>query len=100
MERPDPNGQGTVKVAEHSDADELRAEQALIAAAGRLLRATAPGVPEDFTACLFARAVPEDLMLYDPRQLAARKPRFRASIENIAPGRTPGNSNRPSESVT
>jgi glutamate dehydrogenase len=71
MERPDPNGQGTLKVAEHSDADELRAEQALIAAAGRLLRAAAPAIPEDFTACLFARAVAEDLMRYDPRQLAA-----------------------------
>ena len=59
MQRPDPNDQGNVKAAEHSDADELRAEQALVAAAERLLRSTAPGVPENFIACLFARALPE-----------------------------------------
>ena len=27
-------------------------------------------MPEDFVAALFANAVPEDLMRYDPRQLA------------------------------
>jgi glutamate dehydrogenase len=50
--------------------DEQRGEQALIAAAARLLRNGSPDIPEDFVACLFSHAVPEDLMHYDPRQLA------------------------------
>src|SRR5262249_19535858 len=43
---------------------------ALIAAAGNILRSDNREVPEDFIAALFAHAVPEDLMRYDPRQLA------------------------------
>src|SRR5262249_31530583 len=50
--------------------DEERAEAALIAAAGNILRSDNREVPEDFIAALFAHAVPEDLMRYDPRQLA------------------------------
>src|SRR5262249_30726064 len=50
--------------------DEERAEAALIAAAGNILRRDNREVPEDFVAALFAYAVPEDLMRYDPRQLA------------------------------
>jgi glutamate dehydrogenase len=50
--------------------DEQRAEAALIAAAGKILRSSHREVPEDFVAALFAHAVPEDLMRYDPRQLA------------------------------
>src|SRR6476646_12029433 len=50
--------------------DEERAEAALIAAAGNVLRSENREVPEDFVAALFAYAVPEDLMRYDPRQLA------------------------------
>jgi glutamate dehydrogenase len=50
--------------------DEERAEAALIAAAGKILRSSHREVPEDFVAALFAHAVPEDLMRYDPRQLA------------------------------
>src|SRR6266545_4143573 len=50
--------------------DEERAEAALIAAAGRILRSDHREVPEDFVAALFAHAVPDDLMRYDPRQLA------------------------------
>jgi glutamate dehydrogenase len=50
--------------------DEQRAEAALIAAAGKILRSDNREVPEDFIAALFAHAVPEDLMRYDPRQLA------------------------------
>ena len=57
-------------IADFSPPDEQRAEQALIAAAARLLRNGARNVPEDFVACLFSHAVPEDLMHYDPRQLA------------------------------
>ncbi|MFL6822500.1 MAG: hypothetical protein ACJ8FA_08020, partial [Xanthobacteraceae bacterium] len=50
--------------------DEQRAEAALIAAAGKILRSSHREVPEDFVAALFAHAMPEDLMRYDPRQLA------------------------------
>src|SRR6516162_11791418 len=50
--------------------DEERAEAALIAAAGNILRSDNREVPEDFVAALFAYAVPEDLMRSDPRQLA------------------------------
>src|SRR5512132_786292 len=50
--------------------DEERAEAALIAAAGKILRSSHREVPEDFVAALFAHAVPDDLMRYDPRQLA------------------------------
>ncbi len=50
--------------------DEERAEAALIAAAGKILRSDNREVPEDFVAALFDYAVPEDLLRYDPRQLA------------------------------
>src|ERR1700746_234970 len=50
--------------------DEEGAEAALIAAAGNILRSENREVPEDFVTALFAYAVPEDLMRYDPRQLA------------------------------
>ncbi len=73
-------------VSEISAADELRAEEALIAAAGRLLRSDAPEVPEDFIACLFSHAVPEDLMHYDARQLAA----LAANAWSLLALRTPG----------
>jgi len=51
--------------------DEERATQALIAAACQVLDGEQRGVPEDFVAGLFERAVPEDLMRYDPREVAA-----------------------------
>ena len=50
--------------------DEEHAEAALIAAAASILRSGHREVPDDFIAGLFAYAVPEDLMRYDPRQLA------------------------------
>src|SRR5262252_239962 len=56
--------------ADRPGTDEERAEAALIAAAGNILRSDNREVPEDFVAALFAYAVPEDLMRYDPRQLA------------------------------
>src|SRR5262245_41104170 len=56
--------------------DEERAEAALIAAAGKILRSDNREVPEDFTAALFAHAVPEDLMRYDPRQPGVAKIRL------------------------
>jgi glutamate dehydrogenase len=56
--------------AELPGTDEERAAQALIAAAGKLLAATHREAPEGFVAALFSRAVPEDLMRYDARELA------------------------------
>ena len=50
--------------------DEERAEAALIAAAGQLLGNSHREIPADFVAEIFAHAVPEDLLRYDPRQLA------------------------------
>jgi glutamate dehydrogenase len=50
--------------------DEERAEAALIAAAAKILHNGNREVPDDFIAGLFAYAEPEDLMRYDPRQLA------------------------------
>ena len=50
--------------------DEERAEAALIAAAGKILSDDDRDVPANFVAGLFAYAIPEDLMRYDPRQLA------------------------------
>jgi glutamate dehydrogenase len=49
--------------------DEERGEVALIAAAARL--AGASGTPAEFVEGLFAHAPPEDLLRYDPAQLAA-----------------------------
>src|SRR5258707_15543652 len=50
--------------------DEERAKAGLIAAAGKIMRSGNRDVPEDFVVALFAHVVPEDLMRYDPRQLA------------------------------
>src|SRR4029079_12324148 len=50
--------------------DEERAEAALIAAAGKILRGRHREIPADFVAGIFAHAAPEDLLRYDPRQLA------------------------------
>ncbi len=50
--------------------DEERALAALVAAAGKVLGRDNREVPEDFIAGLFALAAPEDIMRYDPRQLA------------------------------
>src|SRR5271157_4924816 len=58
-------------VAELAGVDEQHAGEALIAAAEKLVRGAKPDIPENFVAALFAHAVPEDLMHYDPRQLAA-----------------------------
>jgi glutamate dehydrogenase len=50
--------------------DEERAAAALIVAAGKILRSNNREVPEDFFAGLFAHAVVEELIRYDPHQLA------------------------------
>ena len=59
-----------VAAADLAGNDEARAEAALIAAAGNILRQENREVPADFIAGLFERAVPEDLMRYAARELA------------------------------
>src|ERR1700736_2506452 len=71
MDGSDTARQPDSLATELAGGDELRAEQALIAAAERLLRGDNPDVPEGFVAALFSHAVPEDLMQLDPRQIAA-----------------------------
>src|SRR5215467_13762344 len=63
-------GSSAMSAFYRNDTDEERAEAALVAAAGNILRGDVRGVPEDFITGLFAHAVPEDLMRYEPRQLA------------------------------
>ncbi len=72
--------------AELSGTDEERAEAALIAAAAKILRSDNREIPPDFIAGLFAYAVPEDLMRYDPRQLAE----LAADAWSLLAVRTPG----------
>ncbi|HEX6213607.1 MAG TPA: hypothetical protein VFZ38_02250, partial [Vicinamibacterales bacterium] len=50
--------------------EEEHAALALLAAAGRILADTRSDVPPEFVTGLFARAVPEDLMSYDAREIA------------------------------
>jgi glutamate dehydrogenase len=57
-------------VAVLSASDEDRAEQALLAAAAKILASEERGVPDDFVAALFAHAEPEDLMRYGAREVA------------------------------
>ncbi|HEY2184940.1 MAG TPA: NAD-glutamate dehydrogenase, partial [Xanthobacteraceae bacterium] len=71
MDRREAAHQSEAVSAGPSGGDELSGEEALIAAAAQLLRSEKPEIPDDFVACLFSQAVPEDLMQFDPRQLAA-----------------------------
>src|SRR5688572_16894698 len=66
--------------------DEERAADLLIAVAQALLNERSPDVPKTFVADLFARAVPEDLMPYDGRQIAA----MAESAWSFLGARTPG----------
>src|SRR6201999_3664249 len=50
--------------------DEQRAAEARIAAAEKLLRGGKDKVPEVFAALLFGRAAPEDIVVYDPAEIA------------------------------
>ena len=70
----------------HSPSDEERAAQALIAAAGKILAGEHPDISADFIAAMFARAVPEDLMRYDARELAA----LAADAWTLLAGHKPG----------
>src|ERR1700730_7078254 len=71
MDGSDTARQPDSLATELAGGDELRAEQAPLAAAEGLLRGDNPDVPEGFVASLFSHAVPEDLMQLDPRQIAA-----------------------------
>src|SRR2546425_797147 len=51
--------------------EEERTAALLIAAAAALLQGNKSPVPKEFVAGLFARAVPEDLLRYDGRDVAA-----------------------------
>ena len=58
------------EIADRSSAEE-RAARARIGAAGKLLRTDKGGAPDDFATLLFGHAAPEDLVGYEPAQLAA-----------------------------
>ena len=73
-------------MADFPGSDEERAEAALVAAAGKILRRDNREVPEDFIAGLFALAAPEDIMRYDPRRLAG----LAASAWSLMAVRKPG----------
>jgi glutamate dehydrogenase len=57
-------------VTDHPDAENEQAVLALIDAAAALLAERAD-IPKTFVAALFARAVPEDFLSYQPREVAA-----------------------------
>jgi glutamate dehydrogenase len=86
MERQQPPREEVPMTFEPAPADELRAEEALLAAAGRLLHAQVPQIPQEFVVALFSHAVPEDLMHYDARQLAA----LASDAWSLLTARTPG----------
>src|SRR6185312_8635008 len=58
------------EIADRSSTEE-RAARARIGAAGKLLRTDKGGAPDDFATLLFGHAAPEDLVGYEPAQLAA-----------------------------
>lgn len=59
------------QVVSERPGDEQRAASARIGAAGRLLREGKDDVPDGFARLLFGHVVPEDLVAYDARELAA-----------------------------
>ncbi len=73
-------------MADLSGNDEERAEAALIAAAGKILASEKREIPADFIAAVFAYAVPEDLMRYDPRHLAGLAADAWSFLEMRKPG--------------
>ncbi|MFL6797316.1 MAG: NAD-glutamate dehydrogenase [Xanthobacteraceae bacterium] len=67
--------------------EEEHAVQALLTAADTILRSEHPAVPAEFVSCLFAYAVPEDLMRYDARQLAGLAAATWSHLGKREPGR-------------
>src|SRR5580692_4083023 len=71
--------------ADHTDADSGQPVLALIDAAAVLLAAR-PDIPKTFVNGLFARAVPEDILSYQPREIAAVAERAWSLIAIRQPG--------------
>jgi glutamate dehydrogenase len=74
-------------VADHPDADSGQGVPALIDAAAVLLGAR-PDIPKSFTHGLFARAVPEDILSYQSREIAAVAERAWSLLAIRQPGRS------------
>jgi glutamate dehydrogenase len=66
--------------------DEERTAARLIEKAGTILPGIAEGVPPDFAARLFGRVAPEDVVRYEPRELAAFAARAFGFLEKRKPG--------------
>ena len=67
--------------------DEEHAAALLIAAAQALLSERRPDIPRDFATGLFSRAVPEDLVPYDGREIATLAESAWSFLAERAPGR-------------
>ena len=66
--------------------DDERSAALLIAAAEALLNVQSPTIPADFVAGLFDRVAPEDLVLYDGREIAALAERAWSHLAERTPG--------------
>jgi glutamate dehydrogenase len=68
------------------DTEDERAARRLIEQAGTIVTGLYGDMPESFTAQLFARAAPEDLTRYEPRELAALAEEAWALLKERKPG--------------
>jgi glutamate dehydrogenase len=68
------------------DTEDERAARRLIDQAGTIVTGLYGDMPESFAAQLFARAAPEDLMRYEPRELAALAEEAWAFLKERRPG--------------
>src|ERR1043166_3185859 len=68
------------------DTEDERAARRLIEQAGTIVTGLYGDMPESFTAQLFARAAPEDLVRYEPRELAALAEEAWAFLKERKPG--------------
>src|SRR6201982_1998302 len=68
------------------DTEDERAARRLIDQAGTIVTGLYGDMPESFTAQLFARAAPEDLTRYEPRELAALAEEAWAFLKERKPG--------------
>jgi glutamate dehydrogenase len=68
------------------DTEDERAARRLIEQAGTIVTGLYGDMPESFTAQLFARAAPEDLTRYEPRELAALAEEAWAFLKERKPG--------------
>src|ERR1700757_3837179 len=72
------------------DTEDERAARRLIEQAGTIVTGLYGDMPESFTAQLFARAAPEDLTRYEPRELAALAEEAWAFLKERKPGSAKG----------